>query len=619
MAPDEMIYAMMADSIAEEGALHLRHGDNAYEDYPSPALTLRMSRISNGHIYPQYPSFYGVIAAPFYLAMGVEGLTLMNSLAFVGLLVMVFLLTRRLFDDEIAGLYAAFTAAFGGFIWIYSQTIFVHLSSLLFMVTAAYFCVRAYQTHKGSDALLCGLIFSFGFGVRYDVFFAAAALFVPWILCKPIRWRAPILIALGMLPMLVFLTYTNIVKFAFPSPFTYGPVGDDAVFSLKYVMIGVVAALVAGVLFAYTRIAAEKRRTLVLGVIVVALAGYMASLLLLPELVGKALLGIWYMLFDVRTGYFGSLEVSRTVVRTDTGGAIYFGSFKKALLQSCPYLLPAFVACFVGLKGRGEKRYWLWWVSIIPIIYCLAFGILSWHGTFGYNMRYIMPALPFCAILLGVLLRDLQLRFGLKQLSINLMVLAALIGLGLFIHDAADDSAYRKEWMLNTLPLDLALITSALVLLLYLSRIHRYSPLPLYITSGLIVITASWGGVQSALMEYERHNYIRNLITSSSENVFSHTGDRVLFFGMEEQLAIPMIEGRDVRIAKLPYLESGEELIAMINHHVDKGYRVFFTMERSDIEKIEDDLNEGGYELVPLGNKRINYLTHHLGEVKRSK
>ena len=78
---DEAIYHMMTVSLANEGNLFIWNG---YEEFPSPELVPSLARAFNGHLYPQYPVFFSIIAYPFVYFLGFKGFFVVYNLFNLG-------------------------------------------------------------------------------------------------------------------------------------------------------------------------------------------------------------------------------------------------------------------------------------------------------------------------------------------------------------------------------------------------------------------------------------------------------------------------------------------------------------------------------------------------------
>ncbi len=112
------------------------------------------------------------------------------------------------------------------------------------------------------------------------------------------------------------------------------------------------------------------------------------------------------ILLDTLSGTFAlvvdssALPVDPTAAvleRRPSGAAVYAGVLKKAVLQNCRTSRWALRGCSWPSETlrRGAPRGLL---AGTPLAYFLFYGVSAWHGGLCYNMRYLLPALPFAAM-----------------------------------------------------------------------------------------------------------------------------------------------------------------------------------------------------------------------------
>ena len=77
---------------------------------------------------------------------------------------------------------------------------------------------------------------------------------------------------------------------------------------------------------------------------------------------------------------------------------MYVGALKKAFVQSIPWLPLAAVAPFFSGVTEDRRRR-LVALGVPVVVNVGVFGALAWHGGLCLNLRYLLPALPFAAIL----------------------------------------------------------------------------------------------------------------------------------------------------------------------------------------------------------------------------
>ncbi len=194
----------MARSVAENAALHI--GANGGVD-GAPALTKALTKAKDGLVYPQYPSGYALLAAPFYKAFGVHGLMLVNALSFAACMFLTFRLAERFYNARVAA-YAAAIFALATFAPTYAFAIWPHMIALLFWLAGFYLAVAAADAPNRKSRylrlLFAGLAIGAGINIRIDVFLAAIAIFL-WLraFARPDDRLAPLALIVGAVPGLL--------------------------------------------------------------------------------------------------------------------------------------------------------------------------------------------------------------------------------------------------------------------------------------------------------------------------------------------------------------------------------------------------------------------------------
>lgn len=409
---DGGIYYDMAKAFAEKGALHI--GDNGGIE-GAPALTKHLTVARNGLVYPQYPSGYAFLAAPFYLAFGINGLMLMNALAAGMCIWLTHQIARRMFDARIA-LWSAGLFAVATFAPTYSFVIWPHMLSLAFWLGSFYLAQIAHQTTSRKPAyywlLGAGALIGAGLNIRVDVFLAALAIFF-WLrlFSRPHDRIAPLMVALGMSPWLLFSAYINALKFGSFTPFTYGSQsGADNLGTYNVVLAAAGALLV--IVWSLNINALAQRALKSFSVIsIVAVCGTMAAaILVIPparDLVWRIVEGVYVLVFNLQAH---NAYYQAGVEPNEFGHLLFWGYPKKALIQSLPYLPLIILPAFYVFRGKKLSEITLCALAIAaPVAF---YALNQWHGGGSYNMRYFLPATPFIAMLCAAALSDLMDKAG---------------------------------------------------------------------------------------------------------------------------------------------------------------------------------------------------------------
>ncbi len=439
---DEGVYHMMARSMARDGSLSIWSG---YAETPSEELVFSLLRKdlrdpAAPRLVPQYPSVYAFVAAPFYMIGGIRGLFWINLLAFFGTVWITVAIARRLYGDRALALNAVLILILGTYSWEYVQGIWPHSLSMFLVAAAVLTGLVALDEESPGKATawaaVAGLIIGIGAGVRYDAILVAPAIALPFLFASPPRVRPTAGLIVGLIPGLLLLAYTNEAKFGSFSPFTYGVDTQGGADSLRGYM-PVMAAGVAGIVLAWfaTRAPARKyyegRTPWVVAAGIVAIA----TIFLVPQprvLFFRLIVGAWEIVADLR--FRPDIE-EWGVSRTPTGGLAYGEWIKKALLQSCPWLVLLGIP-IAGWQRRRDPR-----IAVLFLVigaFLTLYGYQRWHGGFGLNMRYFLPLLPLAAILAAEGWRNISkdVPSGWRRAAVILGLSTVLVWIMLIVSDS---------------------------------------------------------------------------------------------------------------------------------------------------------------------------------------
>jgi len=402
---DEGLYHLMVHDFSVRGGLTVWNG---YGEFASPELTLKYLRPWHGELFSQYPSLYAIVASPFFALFGLKGLFLPNVIAFPIAVALVHRVAWRLFDDDELARNSAIAFAFGTYAWPYSQGIWPHMiqiTALLGALAAILAATRAERLARASFlATLSGLLVGLAAGVRLDsVFLLPALVFAVY---RRSSGRITLLACLmaGLAPGLAFLASTNAMKFGVWSPFSYGAT-EGNVRTGGYIPLALAASVAAA--FFLPALAAPRGGRVSLWRWVLALAGVavFATVPLLRDVAARLLDGFYQVIVDLRA--YDSAVIEPAQERGPAGSLIYFGVLKKSLLQSCPYFAALILPLYTLLRPTEER-------SALAILFAAASGFLAvfsyfaWHGGLGFNLRYLLPAMPFLCMLAAWTWRELH-------------------------------------------------------------------------------------------------------------------------------------------------------------------------------------------------------------------
>lgn len=585
---DEGVYHLMAREFVTTGSLGVWNG---YEDFASSELILPTLREYNGSLVSQYPSLYPIIAAPFYWLLGYQGLFLLNALAFIATLAVCFLIAQRLFSDRELSLNACLIFVFTTFAWEYSQAAWPHALSMLFVALAVYFAIIAAQMPNGrsslSLALAAGVTIGFGTGVRLDIIFALPAVLMPFLFFHPWRPLAGLAVGVGLIPGLAVQSAINLVKFGVPSPFSYGAVGTGGGGSVITPYLPITAAgLAVGIgLWIATRpsgrVLIEKNpKKAALATVVVC-----AIVLMTPQgwtMASRLANGAYQLLIDFRVRDLAIQEGGLS--RSPGGGMVYFGFLKKTFLQSCPYLVALAVPLISLARGKDVRA--LSVLLLVPASFVIVYSYFSWHGGQAFNLRYFVPTLPFLAILMAYVWRDLSPGFRGPWPRIAMLVCLALFGVIQFIMvNPTFSLIVAQEDIFLTMPLVIATVL-AILMAVYLGGGARNKALRGAVGAGMITALA-WGGMASLIYDFPRSYMVRmNRFEFSKSIVPLVAADSILFVHYGDPF-FGVIETDRVRIA-VPRLDDFKSFRSLVLHHLGAGRAVYIWIA-PEIEKVLQD------------------------------
>jgi hypothetical protein len=441
---DDFIYVEMARAFWQDGALHIAGRGGVAG---APELVLPLTHASEGHVYPQYPALYGILAAPFYGLAGVRGLVFLNAASFFSVLWLTLRVVRNLYGLALDRRFVAGLLAIATFLPAYGFGVWPHMLALAVLLSGVERATCHLSTGKRPETvnlILAGLWFGLAIAIRVDSFLPALAmLFWLAIFGAPGQRSAPVWMIFGMLPFLLLASALNGEKFGTYIPLSYGPKsGTDSVTSYLPHLVG--AGLI---LFLATwlnpkgprasQIVAKLRTPFY----VVPAAMIAGSILMLFEPLRTI---AWNVVVLTTSLQFLDAESLGAAGRIDANGLFVTGGLhKKALLQSAPWLVLGSVALGGLLFGQRVAARGLCLLVIAAVVGF--YSLNQWHGGYGHNMRYFTPALPFLAILAVDGFTSLCRGLGSRQRRSGLLaggVLGVLSVLGVWISPLPDSYTF---------------------------------------------------------------------------------------------------------------------------------------------------------------------------------
>lgn len=433
---DEVTYRRMTHDLLAGHGLTLSNG---YAELPSPELMTQFVRANaRGELVAQYPYGGALLALPAFATLGARGMFLVNALAYALAIWLCFRIANQLLRDRTTALLGSgFLAA--TFFTEYALASWPHASSVAAMLGAFSLTVTARERDTVGHAAMAGIVVGFAATLRLDALFIVPVLAAPLFFASPTRLRPLLALAAGLIPGLALMSVTNYLRWDSLSPLSYGPAGPAQV--AKFAGFAIAAVVVAALAWFASRPRALDRLRRHAKPIAFGLLALVLVALVVPP--GQKLVrGVLALAVDLRLRP-GSSEP-----------LLYFSGFKRALLQTAPFL----VLAMVPLVRASEKRWELRWLAALPALLLAFYGSSAWHGGLALNMRYLLPALPLLCILVA---------YGLRELVAGARVwpAAAAAGAAAVAYMIALPSAFSaREHFVLTLPLVLAVVAVAAVI-----------------------------------------------------------------------------------------------------------------------------------------------------------
>jgi hypothetical protein len=614
---DEVTYSLSARSLA------LGHGIevwNGYEETPSAALAPAWLKPIGGRLVSQYPDFFLFLALPAYRVLGFRGLFMVNVTAFVVVCALIWSLAARRFGARVA---ATSVALFAGasFAWEYAVAAWPHMVATLFVVTPLVLVDRLVELPSARRrialAVAAGLVAGFGVGVRLDVAFALAALFAALLLQRPARWLEGLALVAGSLPPLTGLALLNRAKFGLTTPFTYGPSYGIAVGIGPYVPLLAAGGVLGALIWLATRPAISRHlRPHRLGAVA---AVALVAALALPSAraaIVAAARGFGELLLDLRLREIERVDPASS--RGPDGSVLYFASLKKALLQSCPWLLLTIPPLIAARRERGTIDRFVLWLAV-PVAFVVPYGVFSWDGGLCLNQRYFLPALPVLVILGALGLEQLVARASLKSYGVWLAAatgLAAMVGVAAAVPFDTGDQAL----LLLTFPLAVAAaLGAALVAPVLRPRLPPIATARVAVAiAGVAIGVATYSCL---LYDLPRTLGLRGAYAANGDVVRAAVGNDALLMSEPVELLAAAITPESRHRLANPGRDGYRTFLPLVRHSLGDGRPVLFSARPATVERLMEAglLDEFVLSRVPAAAGlllRLEYRGAATGESK---
>ncbi|MCK6516236.1 hypothetical protein L6R46_14415 [Myxococcota bacterium] len=583
---DEGTNQLAARAMATGGGFDLGNG---YAERPAAALTMLAPGFSAqvtpqlGRLVSQYPPGFAALSAPLTAAFGVLGVNLVSGVAVVfaaGLTAALAPTGQRLIPLGIL--------LFGTFFWEYGLAATPHASALAFGLGALVTAARR--------PALAGLLFGLGVTQRLDGVLFLPALAAAMVVAGPgwaRRWSFGIL---GASPPLLALAWSNQTRFGAWSLLSYGVsetspashVARTAGVSAHLGSVGLGLAFLS--LWGAARGASGRGR----GALVAVGLGLLGLIGVEPTL--RLLRGVYALVVDLRVLEIPALEPA--MARGPGGGVIYLACYKRALLQSCPWLV-LLLGPLVSLLRQGPLvllRSPLW---LVIFVWVGLYGALGWHGGLGLNQRYLLPVLPAAAILVSPLVKEITagraaaVAFGFAVTAPGVLAATRL----------TQPPSALAEQVFYGLPLVLAAVLGLLT----------------WARSGAAALalglSLGWSAGQAVVLDLNRHRHQRQVNQNIAEAVGRVVPDHALvlaevpdpLFGLHDRPGV-------ILASRSP--DGGASAPGLIRHHLDRGRPCFALFTERKWRAVGAQLGEAGVRgeaAAELGELRVYALTTATG------
>jgi len=577
----------MAKNQSETGGFEIWNG---YRELPSPELISASIAAHGPALVGRPPVLHPALAVPFYRLAGYRGLFALNALAFVGVAGLVLVLARRLFGDLDLALDAVLVMVVASFAWEYSQAAWTHATALLFTLgafTPAVSALLEKRPRRGAAlAFAAGMVAGLGVGIRLDSIFLLATILLLFLFRSPWQPGRALAALGGATPALALLAAINRQRFGIWSPLSMGKnVGLAEI--ARYLPLLALGGAALAVLWGLTRrpvrlrLRHDRAAPLVAAVLVLAALAVPASRRLLArEARGAYTLGV-----DLR-----ALDLDRrepAMLRSDNRAVIYIGGVKKALLQSCPYLVLLLLpALHLGRRRRETSTVSdnpdggntdagrLAILFAVPLVYFGFYSQFSWHGGLSLNLRYFTAILPYTSILAVWALRQPQARpRGWRD---GLLAAAATVAL-FFAVRAGLDGIAGDELLVLTLPLALAGALLVALLLALRQGPAGVEPARAGSRRAVAVLAAAaltWAGLTAFAYDLPLACETRRFHLETGRRTMDLVEADSLFFADFVDPFFLLIEDDRVRIAR-PGLDRYRDMPRLAAYHLAAGRGVY--------------------------------------------
>ncbi len=487
---------------------------------------------------PSAPPLYALIALPFARLGGWRGLVLLNAVAFMTTLFLVYRRTAQLSSDKTTPWVAAGILGTCTYLLDFSQGVWPHTLTMLLCTAGLYSSlpIREKKFNAGSYAL-SSLLLAIAAGIRYQNIVLLVLVLGCILLLQKEKWRRTAAFCLGAALPLAASSLINHARYGFWNPISKPGAG--------YVNLGALRA-------------AQEGRMI--------------------DMLTDTCRAFGSRVIDFSLHH--PLPVGFTPdPQSSIGTIMCMGVIKKAWLQSCPWLL--LTACLLLIQLRPMRirhgslgpirREWTAYAIVIGGV----LGLFAAAGSsridgMGFNQRYFIELLPFATVAFALSTGRYIRRHAVSVATGG--TLTAVVTLMVTYLMPTDSLA--RELILGKLPILLAVATCVMWYSTHTSRKG--------ITTGTSLLLGSclaWSATVHLAHDMpatRRLRSVQELRATSAHNAIPSDSPALLVASWGLALAMAPLElSHSGIVIADPWVDQGEDLPALIDAAFSTGKRVY--------------------------------------------
>jgi len=433
---DESTILLGFDGLSKSGKLKIF---NDYETYKVPELNSFKGIVNEDELFVKYPPLYFYLALPIFLALGPIGLILINLIVAIISLIIFFRLATDITGSESLSLKAVLLLVFTTFFFEYSIAIWPHMLAMMLTLVAIYLFRTGIMGEGLKEYMFfySGLFLGVALGVRSSSLIIIALLVFLMIWEKRAFLRRIGLLILGIYPPLGFISFINYYRFNSINPFGSNVASGFDFLNVNYLVPIVVIFACIFAIYIHFYLTTQKsgelpesnskgRRKKFFFIAFIAIC---ALFIMLPLLFYFKYFSEYARNFFayVLNSYFVPKLPFEGATFVEPGIITYGGIIKKALLQSCPFLILIFTAPYILGKYSEFKRTDKRLISLFCIGIPLFYSFFNFHGGMGFNSRYFLELLPWAVLIVVLWLEKIKIGGQYVEVFVFMVVLFALI------------------------------------------------------------------------------------------------------------------------------------------------------------------------------------------------